>query len=215
MKIFPFPRHWYLKQLRTQWHCPLITLSDLFSIASVVSTYAILPQICFKFSFDQRDNVSHTSPNSEHTNMIFNFEKEATLFCRVEVWTKWTMHDDVIKWKHFPRYWPFVREIHRSPVNSPHKGQWHGALMISLICAWINAWVNNREAGDLRRYRANCDVTVMDLCCNKNFQIRFCDRKFYHIDGNITEDYYRLPNNLILVMAYSFLHSTQWIFYKI
>ena len=28
-------------------------------------------------------------------------------------------HDDVIKWKHFPRYWPFVREIHRSPVNSP------------------------------------------------------------------------------------------------
>ena len=38
-------------------------------------------------------------------------------------------HDDVIKWKHFPRYWPFVRGIHRSPVNSPHKDQWHGALM--------------------------------------------------------------------------------------
>ena len=63
-------------------------------------------------------------------------------------------HDDVIKWKHFPRYWPFVREIHRSPVNSPHKGQWRGALMFSLIYAWINDWVNNREAGDLRRYRA-------------------------------------------------------------
>ena len=47
-------------------------------------------------------------------------------------------HDDVIKWKHFPRYWPFVRGIHRSPVNSPHKGQWRGALMFSLICAWIN-----------------------------------------------------------------------------
>ena len=44
-------------------------------------------------------------------------------------------HDDVIKWKHFPRYWPFVRGIHRSPVNSPHKGQWRGALMFSLICA--------------------------------------------------------------------------------
>ena len=38
-------------------------------------------------------------------------------------------HDDVIKWKHFPRYWPFVRGIHRPPVNSPHKGQWRGALM--------------------------------------------------------------------------------------
>ena len=30
-----------------------------------------------------------------------------------------TLHDDVIKWKHFPRNWPFVRGIHRSPVNSP------------------------------------------------------------------------------------------------
>ena len=45
-------------------------------------------------------------------------------------------YDDVIKWKHFPRYWPFVRGIHRPPVNSPHKGQWRGALMFSLICAW-------------------------------------------------------------------------------
>ena len=49
-------------------------------------------------------------------------------------------YDDVIKWKHFPRYWPSVRGIHRSPVNSPHKGQWHGALMFSLICFWINGW---------------------------------------------------------------------------
>ena len=47
-------------------------------------------------------------------------------------------HDDVIKWKHFPRYWPFLRGIHRSPVNSPQKGQWRGAL----IFFW------SREAGD-------------------------------------------------------------------
>ena len=71
------------------------------------------------------------------------------------------IHDDVIKWKHFPRYWPFVRGIHRSPVNSPHTGQWRGALVFSLICAWINGWVNTREAGDLRRQRAHYDVTVM------------------------------------------------------
>ena len=44
----------------------------------------------------------------------------------------------------------------------PHKkGQWRGALMFSLICVWINDWVNNREAGDLRRYRGHYDVTVM------------------------------------------------------
>ena len=33
--------------------------------------------------------------------------------------------------------------------------------MFSLICVWINCWVNNREAGDLRRYRAHYDVIVM------------------------------------------------------
>ena len=71
-------------------------------------------------------------------------------------------HDDVIKWKHFPRYWPFVRGIHRSPVTSPHKDQWRGALAFSLICAWINVWVNNREAGDLRRHRAHYDVIGMN-----------------------------------------------------
>ena len=56
---------------------------------------------------------------------------------------------------------PFVRWIHRSPVSSPHKGQWRGALIFSLICAWINGWVNNREAGELRRHRVHYDVIVM------------------------------------------------------
>ena len=72
-----------------------------------------------------------------------------------------SLHDDVIKWKHFPRYWPFLRGIHRWPVNSPHKGQWRGALIFSLICVWMNGWVNNHEAGDLRRRCAHYDVTVM------------------------------------------------------
>ena len=71
------------------------------------------------------------------------------------------IHDDVIKWRHFPRFWPFVRGIHRSPVNSPHKGQRRGALMFSLFCVWINGWVNNCEAGELRGYRSHYDVTVM------------------------------------------------------
>ena len=69
--------------------------------------------------------------------------------------------NDVIIWKHFPRNWPLVRGIPRSPVNSPHKGQWRGALLFSLICVLINDWVNNREAGDLRRQRTHYDVSVM------------------------------------------------------
>ena len=71
--------------------------------------------------------------------------------------------DDVMKWKYVPRYWPFVRGIHRSLVNSPNrgKGQWRGALMFSSICAWPNGWVNNQDSDDLRRCRAHYDVTVM------------------------------------------------------
>ena len=47
------------------------------------------------------------------------------------------------------------------PVNSPHNGQWRGALVFSLICTRINDWVNNRKAGDLRRRRGHCYVKVM------------------------------------------------------
>ena len=82
-----------------------------------------------------------------------------------------TNHDNVIKWKYFPRYWPFVRGIHRSPVNSLHKGQWRWALIFSLICAWINGWVNNHGAGDWRRHRAHYDVTIMmmaQLYCGRS-----------------------------------------------
>ena len=49
----------------------------------------------------------------------------------------------------------------RSPVNSPHKGQWRGVLMFTLICARINGWVNNREAGDLRPNRAHYGVMLL------------------------------------------------------
>ena len=72
------------------------------------------------------------------------------------------IHDNVIKWWYIPRHWPFVRGIHRSPVNSPHKGQWRGALLFCLICAWTNGYyANNRDAGDLRQHHSRFDVTVM------------------------------------------------------
>ena len=73
-------------------------------------------------------------------------------------------HDGVIKWEHFPRYWPFVRGIHRSPVDSPHKGQWRRDLMFSLVWAWTNGSANSRFTGDLRRHGVHCDVIVMKSC---------------------------------------------------
>ena len=75
------------------------------------------------------------------------------------------IHDDVIKWNHFPRYWPFVRRIHRSSVNSSHKGQWRGAFMFLLICAWINGSVNNREAA-IRQQAINRTSVDSNLCCH-------------------------------------------------
>ena len=59
------------------------------------------------------------------------------------------VHIDVIRWGHLPRYWPFVRDIHRSPVDTPHKGQWRGTLMFSIICDWAKVWANNRNASHL------------------------------------------------------------------
>ena len=70
-------------------------------------------------------------------------------------------------WRHqmdtILRYWPFMRGIHRSPVDSSHKGQWREALLFSLICAWTIGWANNRDASDLRRHSCHYYVTVMRI----------------------------------------------------
>ena len=118
-----------------------------------------------------------------------------------------TYHYNIIKWKHFPRYWSFARRIHWSPVNFPHKGQWCGALMFSLICTWTNGWLNNRDAVDLRCHRAHYDVTVMmmtywqgsilhqcSLCCTFGFILQWTDHGFmyqsvmYRCSAKLSED---------------------------
>ena len=116
--------------------------------------------ICIETSFERKRSASNAQ-----LLMFINYHPNPS---SVSIWPfsfkgSLTYHDDDIKWKHFPRYWPFARGIHRSPVNSPHKGQWRGALMFSLICTRMNGWVNTREAGDLRRSRAHYDVTVMHV----------------------------------------------------
>ena len=56
-------------------------------------------------------------------------------------WIPWTSNENMLSWwrhqmEHFRRYWPFMQGIRSSPVNSLHNGQWRGAFMFSLICAW-------------------------------------------------------------------------------
>ena len=65
-------------------------------------------------------------------------------------------HDDVIELKHFSCYWPFVRGIHRSPVDFPHKEQVTQSFdvfwVFFLVYAWTNGWTNSGISSDLIRY---------------------------------------------------------------
>ena len=116
----------------------------------------------------------------------------------------------------FSRYWLFVRGIHRSPVNSPHKGQWRGALMFSLICTWINGGVNNHEAGDLRRYRAHYDVSVMMILWFHHISwaalwimvdwIGVYNRYFIWVYKSLCMDYDVLINALMWYAHHIYLH---------
>ena len=84
------------------------------------------------------------------------------------------LYDDVIKWKHFPGYWPFVQGIYQLLMNSLHKGQWHGALMFLLICTWTNTWANNGEDSDLRCHCTHYDIIVMDQWNVGTFHFTVC-----------------------------------------
>ena len=120
----------------------------------------LVPRDHFLYASSQWELALHCNAVTHWLGAYTERSRRADVYNEREEFVLRCGHPVVIKWKHFPRYWPFVRGIHRSPVNSPHKGQWRGALMFSLICVWINDWVNNGEAGDLRRYRAHYDVTV-------------------------------------------------------
>ena len=84
------------------------------------------------FLLKYSQQTPHSSPSwvsygvsvvSSKSNLCFSIT--VTILCYNGLRCECYYHDDVIKWKHSPRYWPFVREIHWSPMNSPHKGQWY------------------------------------------------------------------------------------------
>ena len=82
-----------------------------------------------------------------------------------------------------------------SPGNSPHKDQWRRALVFSLICAWTNGWVNNGEAGDLRRHRAHYD------------RITTTPNQIYHSISVITLPYMLTSTTCNVVREVSVSHS--------
>ena len=58
-------------------------------------------------------------------------------------------------------YSAWTGTVHMKYWHFPHKGQWRGALIFTLICTWTNGWVNNRYAGDSKRHCTYHDVTVI------------------------------------------------------
>ena len=97
-------------------------------------------------------------------------------------------------------------------VNSTHKGQCCEALMFSLICAWINGWVNNREAGNLRSHHAHYDVTVMVWRKIQNNTMLSCSFWFYQTQVNIEWILVTWPQTLWHILNFSILttESRPW-----
>ena len=89
--------------------------------------------------------------------------------CWVKALSRRQYHGDVVKWKHFPRYWPFLCG------DSPHNGQRCGTKMYSLICAWTYGSTDNRDVSDLIRHRAPYDVAVMMMYINLPYKQVYWD----------------------------------------
>ena len=90
-----------------------------------VSLCFVLLQSCYQLLMQQCDWLTVFVRDVSFVSRQSYGYSNATLGKSTNVWTHLVFeimyHENVIKWNHFPRYWPFVRGFHRSPVNSPHK----------------------------------------------------------------------------------------------
>ena len=124
-----------------------------------------MPLWCGQFPPKVSQKTHHSSPVRARYGVSF-VDSFSDLYSAPVTAVMYAISYHDFKWKLFPRYWPFVQGIHRSSVNSPHKGQWCRALMFSLICTRTNNWANDGDASDLRRHRAHYGVTVMEKRVN-------------------------------------------------
>ena len=152
------------------------------------------------------------------------FESKSSICWRKCIWKRRLQnndhlalnHDDVIKWKHLPRYWPFVRGIHQSRWI-PHTKASDAELWWFLWSAVrINGWVNKREAGDLRRHHGHYDVIVMAV--ENNFDSRWYDLsqsfnfpngEFVHYCSLQDADRYPVPLTISIVFIHSLPNNSQ------
>ena len=122
---------------------------------------------------------SHYLNRWKFTDAYMRHSASMNWYCCIVFHSRWLHcenHDDVIKWKTFSALLPICAGNSPVPVNSPHKGQLRGALMLSLISAWINGCVNNLEVGDLRCNPTHYDVIVM--CITFKYILKFLSTCF-------------------------------------
>ena len=146
---------------QTKLSSDIIYLTIMYSVFITCSIYVYVAEcsyIMYKFSqvgisgildiIFMRETKQHNT-NNYGTYICENVCQHLNSYNGIS-----TRHDDVIKWNHFPRYWPYVRGIH----------QWIPRTKASdaeLWCFfWSNRWVNNGD-DDLRRHRVLYDVMVM------------------------------------------------------
>ena len=111
---------------------PWINIDRLVQIRSNSSALAMELRLCCIHPSMYSTGIWKSNLTSTDENGVSPRCRHNVLITSHKTWCTWTVsqdHDDFIRWKKIPRYWPFVREIHRSPVKSPHKGRWHGALV--------------------------------------------------------------------------------------
>ena len=174
--------------------CSILTIIFLIRAKIYASGSCIVK--CIRNRYTMRRTARQKLPiitQSNNQNIIWSANSIAQLhYSQMQTKNAWWRH----QMETSSALLAFVRGIHRWPVKTPHKAQWQGALIFSLICAWTNGWVNNQSAGDLRRHLIHYDVTVMviaGLCAI-----------LYHTGLRHIESLHNIPVNILFISAFVF-----------
>ena len=112
--------------------CRILATFLYFAKILIISAMLTLASLC---AADFR-KVSITDRTYCEQMFMSFFSPKSLLTKNAAFWSHFYIPQNTIymmmssKWKYIPRYWPFVRGFHRWPLNSPHKGQWRGALRL-------------------------------------------------------------------------------------
>ena len=147
-----FPCHDILYKSHTAWPVSLKDSYPLLKFEYII-VFVIFPwylsvnsvEINFQGKQEPASDVPNTLAVNDWVTKIIRASANKIL-TQVSIYIA---HDDIIKYKRFTHYWPFVR------------GMTVTRNLVSLICIWTNAWASNGDAGDLRHHRTHHDVNVM------------------------------------------------------